>query len=92
VKTRSLNGLRTALAEDKSFERIRLYASRPAGERSEDLQIGAPPGLRAALLAEMVEGQESGVVLAVTATGRDIRAAVAGYRPSERDAAGDDGM
>jgi transcription-repair coupling factor (superfamily II helicase) len=73
----SLNGLRTALAEDKSFERVRLYVSRPAGERSEDLQIGAPPGLRAALLAEMVEGQDSGVVLAVTAPAHLRR----GYRP-----------
>ncbi|QTG79546.1 transcription-repair coupling factor [Arthrobacter crystallopoietes] len=82
----SLNGLRTALAEDKSFERVRLYASRPAGERSEDLQIGAPPGLRAALLAEMVEGQESGVVLAVTATGReteDLATALRCYLPAE---------
>ncbi|GLB67889.1 transcription-repair coupling factor [Arthrobacter mangrovi] len=84
----SLNGLRTALAEDKSFGRVRTQASRPAGERSEDLQIGAPPGLRAALLAEMVEGLEgiaadggqAPVVLAVTATGREAEDLAAGLR------------
>ncbi|WP_262103467.1 transcription-repair coupling factor [Arthrobacter sp. Marseille-P9274] len=84
----SLNGLRTALAEDKSFGRVRTQASRPAGERSEDLQIGAPPGLRAALLAEMVEGLDGGaadggrapVVLAVTATGREAEDLAAGLR------------
>ncbi|MGF9662344.1 transcription-repair coupling factor [Arthrobacter crystallopoietes] len=84
----SLNGLRTALAEDKSFGRVRTQASRPAGERSEDLQIGAPPGLRAALLAEMVEGLDGAaadggrapVVLAVTATGREAEDLAAGLR------------
>ncbi|EMY35850.1 transcription-repair coupling factor [Arthrobacter crystallopoietes BAB-32] len=89
----SLNGLRTALAEDKSFARVRSQAERPARERSEDLQIGAPPGLRAALLAEMVEGLDAAgadsdasngpqppVVLAVTATGREAEDLAAGLR------------
>ena len=67
----SLNGLRTALGQDESFARLRAHAAKPAGARSEDLQIGAPVGLRAALIAEMVDGLQSGIVLAVTATGRE---------------------
>ncbi len=100
METMSLNGLRTALAQDDSFAKVRLQSARPVAERSEDLQIGAPPGLRAALLAEMVQGLEAGsprgagapssttggVVLAVTATGReteDLAAALRSYLPDE---------
>ncbi len=52
----SLNGLRAALAEDASFARVRTNASRPVEQRSADLQIGAPAGMRAPLIAEMVDG------------------------------------
>ncbi|MBJ2121134.1 transcription-repair coupling factor [Arthrobacter sp. MSA 4-2] len=91
----SLNGLRAALAEDPSYARVRANAARPVGQRSTDLQIGAPAGMRAALLAEMVDGlrrdddARSGsavpVVLAVTATGReteDLAAALRSYLPA----------
>ncbi|MBT1002492.1 transcription-repair coupling factor [Paenarthrobacter sp. DKR-5] len=70
----SLNGLRRALEQDTSFSRVREQASRPFGGRSDELQVGAPSGMRPVLLAEMAAGlQESGggVVLAVTATGRE---------------------
>ncbi|NKX53329.1 transcription-repair coupling factor [Arthrobacter mobilis] len=93
----SLNGLRTALAQDASFAKVRAQAAKPAAGRSEDLQIGAPPGLRAALIAEMVDGLSASpaagdggrtgtgpVVLAVTATGReaeDLAAALRCYLP-----------
>ncbi|MCG2620526.1 transcription-repair coupling factor [Arthrobacter sp. I2-34] len=80
----SLNGLRTALGQDESFARLRSHAAKPAGARSEDLQIGAPVGLRAALIAEMADGLQSGIVLAVTATGReaeDLAAALRCYLP-----------
>ncbi|TDK26842.1 transcription-repair coupling factor [Arthrobacter crusticola] len=91
----SLNGLRAALAEDPSYARVRANAARPVGQRSTDLQIGAPAGMRAALLAEMVDGlrrdDDAGsgsavpVVLAVTATGReteDLAAALRSYLPA----------
>ncbi|WP_146363519.1 transcription-repair coupling factor [Arthrobacter yangruifuii] len=88
----SLNGLRAALAEDPSYARVRTLSSRPLDRRSEDLQIGAPQGMRAALLAEMVDGLAAAgtgdgippVVLAVTATGReaeDLAAALRSYLP-----------
>ncbi|WP_066299189.1 transcription-repair coupling factor [Arthrobacter luteolus] len=87
----SLNGLRAALAEDPSYARLRAHAARPPAQRSQDLEIGAPQGMRAALLAEMVDGLASGgpdggtpVVLAVTATGReaeDLAAALRSYLP-----------
>ncbi|GAA1345268.1 transcription-repair coupling factor [Arthrobacter roseus] len=89
----SLNGLRTALAEDPSYQRVRAYASRPVDSRADDLQVSAPPGMRAALLAEMIDGlrthtHDDGaalpVVLAVTATGReaeDLAAALRSYVP-----------
>lgn len=80
----SLNGLRTALGQDESFAQLRAHAAKPASARSEDLQIGAPVGLRAALIAEMVDGLQSGIVLAVTATGReaeDLAAALRCYLP-----------
>ena len=44
----SLNGLRTALEDDPVFARVRQYALKPHADRSQDLQFGAPSGLRAA--------------------------------------------
>ncbi|GAB3548614.1 transcription-repair coupling factor [Arthrobacter tumbae] len=90
----TLNGLRAALQEDASFARVRTNASRRIADRSTDLEIGAPTGLRAALLAEMVDGLASAsndddggasVVVAVTATGReaeDLAAALRSYLPA----------
>jgi len=92
----SLDGLRRALAEDRTFARVRPEASRGFAERSSDYQISAPTGLRAALLAEMADGlasqkpEGSAVVLAVTATGReaeDLTAALAAYLPADSVAA-----
>ncbi|CEA07533.1 Transcription-repair-coupling factor [Arthrobacter saudimassiliensis] len=91
----SLNGLRAALAEDPSYARVRAGAARTRERRSEDLQISAPQGMRAALVAEMVDGLADAdapdaarppVVLAVTATGReaeDLAAALRSYLPLE---------
>ncbi len=90
----SLNGLRAALAEDKSYSRLKAHAARPPAKRSQDLEIGAPQGMRAALLAEMVDGlaeaHDGGagtgndgappVVLAVTATGREAEDLAAALR------------
>ena len=90
----SLNGLRAALAEDKSYSRLRAHAARVPAKRSQDLEIGAPQGMRAALLAEMVDGlaeaHDAGtgagsdvappVVLAVTATGRETEDLAAALR------------
>ncbi|GAA1354888.1 transcription-repair coupling factor [Arthrobacter koreensis] len=90
----SLNGLRAALAEDKSYSRLRAHAARVPAKRSQDLEIGAPQGMRAALLAEMVDGlaeaHDAGtgagsdgappVVLAVTATGREAEDLAAALR------------
>ncbi len=82
----SLNGLRAALADDASYARVLTNASRPVAQRSADLQIGAPAGMRAPLIAEMVDGLAAAgpsdgvdasvtpaapVVLAITATGRE---------------------
>ncbi len=89
----SLNGLRTALEDDPVFARVRQYALKPHADRSQDLQFGAPSGLRAALLAEVAEGLAEapavdgrrGVVLAVTATEReteDLTAALRAYLPA----------
>lgn len=55
----SLTGLRRVLAGDKTFARVQAEASRPFTARSEDYQISAPAGLRAALLAEMADGLAS---------------------------------
>ncbi|MDQ1622693.1 MAG: hypothetical protein QOH19_1111, partial [Actinomycetota bacterium] len=92
----SLTGLRRVLAEDRNYARVQAEASRSFAARSEDYQISAPAGLRAALLAEMADGLatlSSGagsadtaapVVLAVTATGReaeDLTAALRAFLP-----------
>ncbi|MCT9868912.1 transcription-repair coupling factor [Paenarthrobacter aurescens] len=90
----SLNGLRRALAEDKTFARVRTEAQRPFSDRNTDYQISAPTGMRAVLLAEMadalasagVEDDSAPVVLAVTATGReaeDLTAALGSYLPAD---------
>ncbi|HXD27843.1 MAG TPA: transcription-repair coupling factor [Arthrobacter sp.] len=69
----ALTGLRAALAADPSYARVRSYASKDFGNRSQDLEVAAPAGLRAALVTEVVDGLAAGggLVLAVTATGRE---------------------
>ena len=89
----SLTGLRRVLAEDKTFARVQAEAARSFDGRSEDYQISAPAGLRAALLAEMADGLatqgangNAGIVLAVTATGReaeDLTEALRAYLPTD---------
>ena len=91
----ALTGLRTALAADPSYARVRAYATNPFGTRSQDLEVAAPAGLRAALVAEAVDGLEAGgngaadggadgagaaIVLAVTATGRETEDLAAALR------------
>jgi transcription-repair coupling factor (superfamily II helicase) len=94
-----LNGLRPVLQADRTFARVQAEAGRSFSVRSEDYQISAPAGLRPVLLAEMADGllnaagnggsaadhAAPGVVLAVTATGReaeDLAAALRAYLPA----------
>ncbi|WP_171058953.1 MULTISPECIES: transcription-repair coupling factor [unclassified Arthrobacter] len=93
----SLDGLRRALAADQTFARVRAEAARGFEVRGQDYQISAPAGLRPLLLAEMADGLAAaageghddgrpGVVLAVTATGReaeDLTAALRAYLPAD---------
>ncbi|MFJ6027565.1 transcription-repair coupling factor [Pseudarthrobacter sp. NPDC092424] len=91
----SLDGLRRVLAEDQTFARVRAEAARGFSVRGQDYQISAPAGLRPVLLAEMADGLAAmagnedgapGVVLAVTATGReaeDLAAALRAYLPAD---------
>lgn len=93
----TLDGLRRALAPDQSFARVRAEAGRGFAVRGQDYQISAPAGLRPVLLAEMADGlaaaaagqegaADPGVVLAVTATGReaeDLAAALRAYLPAD---------
>uniref|UniRef100_UPI0025881DC8 transcription-repair coupling factor n=1 Tax=Arthrobacter sp. TaxID=1667 RepID=UPI0025881DC8 len=84
----SLNGLRTALAGDPLFARVRANAAADHAQRSPDLQFSAPSGLSPVLLAEVADGLAAahalgggpGVVLAVTATGREAEDTVAALR------------
>ncbi|MDJ0319671.1 transcription-repair coupling factor [Pseudarthrobacter sp. PS3-L1] len=80
----SLDGLRRALAADSTFARVRAEAARGFEVRGQDYQISAPAGLRATLLAEMADGLAlagtAGVVLAVTATGREAEDLTASLR------------
>ncbi|WP_461189561.1 transcription-repair coupling factor [Arthrobacter sp. Z4-13] len=93
----SLDGLRRALAPDQTFARVRAETARGFDVRGQDYQISAPAGLRPVLLAEMADGIAAaagaghdvagpGVVLAVTATGReaeDLTAALRAYLPAD---------
>ena len=56
----ALTGLRAALAADPSYARVRAYASKDFGHRSQDLEVAAPAGLRAALVTEVVDGLAAG--------------------------------
>ncbi|MCA4133623.1 transcription-repair coupling factor [Arthrobacter sp. M4] len=96
---RPLSGLRRALSEDATFARVRSEAAKPFSVRSSDYQVSAPTGMRAVLVAEMVEGLSGAanegpgpapVVLAVTATGReaeDLVEALSAYLPTDSVAA-----
>ncbi|MBM6620408.1 transcription-repair coupling factor [Micrococcaceae bacterium RIT802] len=82
----ALTGLRAALAADPSYARVRTYASKDFGARSQDLEVAAPAGLRAALVTEVVDGLAAGegIVVAVTATGREaeeLAGALRAYLP-----------
>lgn len=94
--TPSLDGLRRALEPERTFARVRAEAARGFAVRGQDYQISAPTGLRPVLLAEMADGLAAavaeqaavgpGVVLAVTATGReaeDLSAALRAYLPAD---------
>ncbi|MEV8182548.1 transcription-repair coupling factor [Specibacter sp. NPDC078692] len=92
----SLAGLRTALLEDPLFARVRSYAAAKPATRSTDVAFSAPAGMRAVLLAEIADGLSAslatsadrpGVVLAVTATGREAEDTVAALRSYLPDAA-----
>lgn len=90
----SLEGLRLALSEDPIFAKIRGYATLDPAQRTQDLEISAPSGMRAVLLAELADGLadagendgRTGVVLAVTATGREAEDTVAALRSYLPDA------
>ncbi len=82
----SLAGLRSALSADPLFARVRAYATADPATRSADVSFSAPAGMRAVLLAEIADGLAAanaaapGVVLAVTATGREAEDTVAALR------------
>ncbi|MBG6083940.1 transcription-repair coupling factor [Zhihengliuella flava] len=87
----SLSGLRAALSADSTYAKVRQYASRAFDTRSKDLEVSGPAGLRAAVVAEAVDGLAGGasrqdaIVLAVTATGReaeDLVGALDAYLPA----------
>lgn len=86
----SLEGLRRALSEDPTFARVGKNAAIDSAARSTEMSFSAPAGMRSVLLAELADGLtaagENGVVLAVTATGREAQdtvAALRSYLPSE---------
>jgi transcription-repair coupling factor (superfamily II helicase) len=78
----ALHGLRTALREDISFSRVRSNAATTYAARANELEIAAPAGMRAVITAEAVEALRTkvagGLLLAVTATGREAEELVAG--------------
>ena len=83
----SLAGLRTALSADPIFARVRAFAGADPATRSADIAFSAPAGMRPVLLAEMADGLAErsgsgpqGVMLAVTATGREAEDTVAALR------------
>ncbi|MGP9605731.1 transcription-repair coupling factor [Glutamicibacter sp. 287] len=87
----SLSGLHDFLREEPSFRRIQQGASLAFNARSEELEIAAPPGMRAILGAHVAEGlfsgQDQSVMLIVTATGReaeDVSASLTAYMPAEQ--------
>lgn len=90
-----LNGLRTALAADPSYARIRASARRGVAPEDER-EIAAPEGLRPLLVAEIADGLAEGasdagtapapLAVVVTPTGRaaeDLTAALRSYLPHD---------
>lgn len=77
----ALHGLRTALRNDTSFSRVSTNAATSYAARANELEIAAPAGMRAVLTAETAEALrgkvKGGIVLAVTATGREAEELVA---------------
>lgn len=86
----ALHGLRSALRADISFSRVHSNAATNYAVRANELEIAAPTGMRPVITAEIIESLQSkvsaGLVLAVTATGREAEELVAGlqsYLPEE---------
>ena len=71
----TLHGLHDFLRTETSFKRIHENAARPYSTRSTEIEIAAPAGMRAILSAQvsdaLVAAEHEGVVLVVTATGRE---------------------
>ncbi|GAB3620525.1 transcription-repair coupling factor [Glutamicibacter endophyticus] len=87
----SLVGLHEFLREEPSFRRVAGSASRGYAERSEELEIAAPAGLRGLLSAHVSSALETvnghPVTLVVTATGREaeeVSSALGAYLPAEQ--------
>ncbi|WP_431711378.1 transcription-repair coupling factor [Glutamicibacter uratoxydans] len=71
----NLHGLHDFLRDETSFKRIHENAVRPYSTRSNEIEIAAPAGMRAILAAHVSDAlaasKERGLVLVVTATGRE---------------------
>lgn len=86
----ALHGLRSALRADTSFSRVHSNAATSYAARANELEIAAPTGMRPVITAEIIEALQTkvpaGLVLAVTATGREAEELVAGlasYLPED---------
>ncbi|MCW4465131.1 transcription-repair coupling factor [Glutamicibacter sp. MNS18] len=71
----NLHGLHDFLRSETSFKRIHENAARPYSTRSNQIEIAAPAGMRAIIAAQvsdaLLAGKHDGLVLVVTATGRE---------------------
>ncbi len=80
----NLSGLLPVLAADAAVARVRAAASAAPAARDPELDVVLPPGLRAVLLASLLDGGPSPLVV-VVATGREaeeLAAALQAYAPS----------
>lgn len=84
----NLSGLLPVLAADAAVARVRAAASAAPAARDPELDVVLPPGLRAVLLASLLDGGPSPLVV-VVATGREaeeLAAALQAYAPRHADA------
>ncbi|GAB2904090.1 transcription-repair coupling factor [Neomicrococcus lactis] len=84
----ALDGLRRALSADRTLPVLQTVAARSFAERTQNLEIAAPTGLRPIVCADLADAvnPSGGVVLAITSTGReaeDLTAALEAYLPAD---------
>ncbi|MFC0582061.1 transcription-repair coupling factor [Micrococcoides hystricis] len=84
----SLNGITSVLNRNQGFRTLATASARPGADRTPELLITGPSGMRSAALAQIASGlADPAILLVTTATGReaeDLTGELSNFLPAEK--------